>query len=143
MKKTLSVQIDAIKHELNTDGDLMTTLHLELPSGTDLKHVQRAHRIAKRKEAGSETARFTLRILDGKGKRTWNLTSKGSKTKDYKVVAVCELAFNAHHGFEEHLDAWALNKATVELEVLIEGPQRPLLNPPDADDDRDGSGVQA
>ncbi len=145
MKKTLSVQIDAIKHELNTDGDLMTTLHLELPSGTDLKHVQRAHRIAKRKEAGSETARFTLRILDGKGKRTWKLTSKGSKTKDYKVVAVCELAFNAHHRFEEHIDALArvLDRTTVELEVLIEEPQRPLLNPHDADDDRDGRGVSA
>jgi len=71
MKKTLSVQIDAIKHELNRKSDLMTTLHLELPSGTDLKHVQRAQRIANRKEAGSKVARrFTLRILDGSGKRT-------------------------------------------------------------------------
>jgi len=143
MKKTLSVQIDAIKHELNREGDLMTTLHLELPSGTDLKHVQRAHRIAKRKEAGSEVARFTLRILDSSGKRTWNLTSTGSKTKDDKVVSVCELEFNANHRFEHHLDAWALDKATVELDVLIESLAGPLLTPPDADDDRDGNGVQA
>jgi hypothetical protein len=143
MKKTLSVQIDAIKHELNREGDLMTTLHLELPSGTDLKHVQRAHRIAKRKEAGTETARFVLRIVENGGKRTWNLISKGSKTKDYKVVAVCELDFNANHRFEPYLDAWAREKATVELDVLIESPQRPLLNPPDADDDRDSNGVQA
>jgi len=143
MKKTLNVQIDAIKHELNREGDLMTTLHLELPSGTDLKHVQRAHRIARRREAGSEVARFTLRILDGSGKRTWNLTSRGSKTRDYKVVAVCELDFNANHRFEQHLGAWALDQATLELDVIIEGPQGPLLAPPDADDDRDGKGVSA
>ena len=143
MKKTLSVHIDAIKHELNTDRDLMTTLHLELPSGTDLKHVQRAHRIAKRKEAGTETARFVLRIVDGSGKRTWNLVSKGSKTKDYKVVAVCELDFNANHRFEPYLSPWVLEAVTVELDVLIESPQGPLLTPLDPDDDRDGQGVSA
>lgn len=143
MKKTLNVRIDAIKHELNQGSDLMTTLHLELPGGTDLKHLQRAHRIAKRKEAGTETARFVLRIQDGSGKRTWNLVSKGSKTKDYKLVAVCEVDFNAHHRFEEFLSPWETEQVTVELDVVIETAQGPLFTRPDQDDDRDGQGVPA
>jgi len=59
------------------------------------------------------------------------------------VVSVCELEFNANYRFEQYLDTWALDKATVELDVIIESPQGPLLTPPDADDDRDGNGVQA
>jgi len=50
---------------------------------------------------------------------------------------------NANHRFEHHLDAWAPDKATAELDVIIESPQGPLLTPPDANDDRDGRGVEA
>ena len=57
--------------------------------------------------------------------------------------AISLTAFHANRRFKPYLDAWALEKTTVELDVLIESPQRPLLNPPDADDDRDGNGVQA
>ncbi|WP_104990891.1 hypothetical protein [Deinococcus sp. NW-56] len=140
MKQTLKVSVDAIKHEWDKDGVPFTTLHLELPSGADLKYLQRAHRITRKKDT-REAATFTLRIFGGGDRRTWNLTSKGSKTKDYKVVAVVEVHFNEHAHFERYFDPASPDTYEVELTVEIVEPSTPLFPP--KDEDRDGEGLSA
>lgn len=125
MIETLKVSVDAIKHERDKDGYVITTLHLELPSGADLKFLQRAHRISHKKES-REVATFTLRIYAAGDRRTWTITSKGSKTKDFKVVAVVETYFNARSKFEQYLDPADPSSIDVELDVEIEEPQEPL-----------------
>ncbi|MGY2892508.1 hypothetical protein [Deinococcus sp. UYEF24] len=143
MKKTLDVDLNALKHEFDKDGYPMTTLHLELPSGADTKFLKRAHRITKNQKS-REVAKFSLRIIDERGKkRVWRLTSKGTKTKEYVFVAVGELPFNAHDRFEEFLNPVDREVLTIQLEVEIEEPQNTLFTPPDSNDDRDGRGVSA
>ena len=143
MKKTLDVDLNALKHEFDKDGYPWTTLHLELPNGTDTKFLKRAHRITKNQKS-REVAKFSLRIIDEKGrKRSWRLTSEGTKTKEYVFVAVGKLAFNAHDGFEEFLNPVDREVLTIQLEVEIEEPQNTLFTPHDQDDNRDGNGVQA
>ncbi|WP_407572108.1 hypothetical protein [Deinococcus altitudinis] len=143
MKNTLDVDLNALKHEFDKDGYPVTTLHLELPSGADTKFLKRAHRITKNQKS-REVAKFSLRIIDERGKkRTWRLTSKGTKTKEYVFVAVGELAFNAHDRFEEFLNPVDREVLTIQLEVEIEEPQNTLFTPPDSNDDRDGRGVSA
>jgi len=139
MKQTLKVNVDAIKHERDKEGVPFTTLHLELPSGADLKYLQRAHRATKRD--GREVATFVLRVFGGGDRRTWRLTSKGSKTKDYKVVAVVEVHFNEHARFEQYFDPASPDTYDLELTVEIEEPTTPLFPP--KDEDRDGEGLSA
>ncbi|GAA5514925.1 hypothetical protein Dcar01_03689 [Deinococcus carri] len=140
MKNTLKVTVDAIKHERDKDGVPFTTLHLELPSGTDLKFLQRAHLITRKKES-REVATFTLRIYGGGDRRTWRLTSKGSKTKDYRVVAVLEVYFNEQARFERYFDPADPTAYDVELDVEIEEPTTPLFGK--RDDDSESEGMSA
>lgn len=142
MKQILKVNVDAIKHERDKDGESFTTLHLELPSGADLKFLQRAHRITRKKES-REVATFTLRIYSAGDRRTWTVTSKGSKTKDYKVVAVVEVYFNAGARFEQFFSPADRSSIDVELDVEIEEPQDTLPLFPKKDDDRDDEGLMA
>lgn len=142
MKHTLKVNVDAIKHERDKDGEPFTTLHLELPSGADLKFLQRAHRIAHKKES-REVATFTLRIYSVGDRRTWTVKSRGSKTKNYKVVAVAEVYFNAHSKFEQYLNPADRSGIDVELDVEIEEPQDTLPLFPKKDDDKDDEGLMA
>ena len=139
MKQTLKVELDAIKHERDKDGELFTTLHLELPGeGLNLQHLRRAHRISTRKES-REIATFTLRIFGGGDRRTWTCRSKGSKTTDFKVVAVVELPFNAAARFEGYLNALP-GTYDIELTVDIEDATHTPMFP--KDDDRD-EGINA
>lgn len=142
MKQTLKVKMDAIKHERDKDGEPFTTLHLELPSGADLKFLQRAHRIAHKKES-REVATFTLRIYSAGDRRTWTVKGQGSKTKNYKVVAVAEVYFNAHARFEQYLDPADRSGIDLELDVEIEEPQATLPLFPKNDDDKDDEGLMA
>lgn len=140
MKQVLKVDLDAIKHERDRDGDLFTTLHLELPGeGLNLQHLRRAHRISNKKES-REIATFQLQIFGGGDRRTWTCKSKGSKTTDFKVVAVVELPFNAAARFEQYLNALP---GTYDIEFTVEiegGGNTPLF--PKNDDDRD-EGINA
>ncbi|GAA5504449.1 hypothetical protein Dxin01_04219 [Deinococcus xinjiangensis] len=99
-KKTLNVTVDGIKHSYHARGWPLTTLHLELASRPDLEFLQRAHAITKDKEA-RENVGFTIRVYQGGDLKTYAVTSRGSKTKDFKVVAVIELYFNANYRFEQ------------------------------------------
>ncbi|GAA0508628.1 hypothetical protein [Deinococcus depolymerans] len=140
MKQTLKVELDAIKHERDKDGELFSTLHLELPGeGLNLQHLRRAHRISTKK--GSRAiATFTLRIYGGGDRRTWTCKSKGSKTTDFKVVAVVELPFSAAARFEQYLNALP-GTYDVELTVeIVDGTSTPMF--PKDDDDRD-EGINA
>jgi hypothetical protein len=136
MKRTLKVNMDAVKHERDKDGDLLTTLHLELPDNSDLSFLQRAYRIA-RKNTGRETATFTLRVYGAGDRRTWNVTSKGGKTRDFKVVAVVETYFSVASRFEQYLNPADRSSIDVELDVQIEEPQDTLPLFPKQDDDAD------
>lgn len=140
MKETMTVKLDALKHEYDRDGYPFTTLHLELPSGTDLKFLQKAHRLA-RKDDGRQEITFKLKVYSDGDRRTWKLTSKGSKTKDFKVVAVMERHFDASDRAELLFNP--ADPRTVELvfEVEIVEPER-LLFPPQ-DDDKDEKRVSA
>ena len=139
MKQTLKVELDAIKHERDKDGELFSTLHLELPGeGLNLQHLRRAHRISTRKES-REIATFTLRIFGGGDRRTWTCRSKGSKTTDFKGVAVVELPFNAAARFEGYLNALP-GTYDIELTVDIEDATHTPMFP--KDDDRD-EGINA
>lgn len=140
MKRTLKVAVDAIKHERDQEGQPFTTLHLELPDNTELRHLQRAHRISRKKDT-REVATFTLRIYGGGDRRTWTVTSRGSKTKDFKVVAVVEVYFNAQARFEKYLDPADRTAYDVELTVEIEEPTTPLF--PKKDDDSESEGMSA
>lgn len=122
MKQTLKVAVDAIKHEYSPKGAPLTVLHLELPSGADLKFLQRAHRISH-KDDGWVSATFTLRIYGGGDRRTWNVTSRGSKTKDFKVVAVMEVFFSAGSRFEQYFNPVDPDRVDIELDVEIEEAQ--------------------
>ncbi|MCD0158318.1 hypothetical protein IHN32_07940 [Deinococcus sp. 14RED07] len=137
MKQTLKVELDAIKHERDKDGELFTTLHLELPGeGLNLQHLRRAHRISTKKES-REIATFTLQIYGGGDRRTWNCKSKGSKTTDFKVVAVVELPFNAAARFEGYLNALP-GTYDIEFTVEIEGGSNTPLFPKNNDDRDEG-----
>lgn len=136
-KKTLNVTVDAIKHEYHPKGWPLTTLHLELPDGVDLDFLKRAHKISKDKEA-RESTEFTLRIYSDGDRRTWKVTSKGSKTKDFKVVAVIEKYFSPADRFEQFFATVRGGDFEVELEVSIETPiiQTPLFPPQDDEGDK-------
>lgn len=139
MKQTLKVELDAIKHERDKDGELFTTLHLELPGeGLNLQHLRRAHRINTKKDSRA-IATFQLRIFGGGDPRTWTCKSKGSKTTDFKVVAVVELPFNAAARFEGYLNALP-GTYDIELTVDIEDATHTPMFP--KDDDRD-EGINA
>lgn len=137
MKRTLKVNVDAVKHERDKDGHPLTTLHLELPDNSDLGFLQRAHRVVRKKD-GRETAKFTLRVYGNGDRRTWNVTSKGSKTKDFKVVAVVETYFSASSRFEQYLNPADRSSIDVELDVEIEEPQDTLPLFPKNDDADEG-----
>ena len=147
MKQTYLVTIDALKHERDKDGDLITTLHLKLPNETDTDHLDHAHRIAISKKAQVETCEFKLRIRDRNGPKVFNVRSKDSKSKGYAVWAVVTLHFAGSYGFERYMDQIGTDQAEVALEVSIEKIQQPGLfgtsTPIDGDDDRDGGGVRA
>ncbi|GGO22054.1 hypothetical protein [Deinococcus humi] len=136
MKQTLKVAVDAIKHEYNLKGTPMTVLHLELPSGADLKFLQRAHRISH-KDDGWVSATFTLRIYGGGDRRTWRLESRGSKTKDFKVVAVVELYFSPGSRFEQYFSPVDPDRFDIELDVEVEEAQdnTPLFPKTQKDED--------
>ncbi|SEI68133.1 hypothetical protein SAMN04488058_101327 [Deinococcus reticulitermitis] len=134
MKETMTVKLDAIKHERDKDGYAFTTLHLELPSGTDLKFLQKAHRLTKKTEKREEV-NFTLIVYAQGDRRKWPLRSKGSKTKDYKVVAVVERLFNAHDRAELLFDPADPRAVELTFEVEIIEPPRPLFPPQDDDKD--------
>ncbi len=140
MKKTYDIQIDAVKHDTNKDGDFKTTMHLALLGSPDERFLAKAYNLSKKKDSG-RLVTFKLRIRDEDGKeRTWNLVSKGSKSKDFRTVAVAETFFSAHNRFEAFLDPADPNKIELSLTVEIEEPNQPLFSPIDSDDDRDGGG---
>ena len=140
MKETMNVKLDALKHEYDKDGYPFTTLHLELPSGTDLKFLQKAHRLAQKKE-GRQEVTFKLKVYSAGDRRTWKLTSKGSKTKDFKVVAVMERHFDASDRAELlfNPDDPRTVEPVFEVEIVEPGP---TLFPP-KDDDSDKERVSA
>lgn len=140
MKHVLRVKVDAIKHERSPGGDPFTTLHLELPDGAPYSFLRKAYRITKNKEA-REVATFKLQVYGGGDRRTWTLTSKGTKSKDFKVVAVVEVFFNAQARFEKYFDAVEGAAYDAEFIVEIETPSTPLF--PKKDDDSDNEGMSA
>lgn len=140
MKETMTVKLDAIKHEYDKDGYPFTTLHLELPSGVDLKFLQKAHRLAK-KEDGRQEVTFTLKVYSQGDRRAWKLRSKGSKTRDFKVVAVVERGFDANDRAELLFNPADPRAVELVFEVEIVEPERPLFPP--KDDDQDEKRVSA
>lgn len=142
MNQTLKVTVDAIKHERGKDGEALTVLHLELPNNTDMKHLQKAHRLSKKRES-REIVTFTLRVYGGGDKRTWNVTSKGSKSKDFKTVAVIEVYFNESARFERYFNDANSGAYDVELTVDIQALMTPSPLFPPNDDDNDDNGVKA
>lgn len=126
MKERLKVKVDAIKHEYSKDGYPYTTLHLELPSGSDLEFLQKAHRITKQRDS-REVVTFELIVYSQGDRRTWRMTSKGSKTKDFKVVAVVERHFNAYDRTELLFDPADPQAVELILEVEIVEPETPLF----------------
>ena len=148
MKQTYLVTIDALRHERNKDGYMITTLYLKLPNETNTDYLDHAHRIATSKKAEIETVEFKLRVREPGGSvKTYLVESKDSKSKAYAVWAVVTLHFNRTYGFERCMDLIGDHGASVQLEVKIEKPKQDGLfgksTPIDGDDDRDGQGVRA
>lgn len=131
MKLAYPTEISAIKHEFDPREEvLLTTLHLDLPSGVDLKGLQQVHRRFKDPRGGIY-GEFHLTIRDEDGSpRRHRLISRGTKTKDFVLCAVVCVPFNEHHRFEQLLDQAHVPEddrpeVTLEAELII--PEPPLL----------------
>lgn len=135
MKKNYVVLLDALKHERDRFGDVTTTLHLELPADIDLRFLQKVHRRSLDPSI-LEEGEFRLTIEEeGQEARVLALTSKGSKTKDFKLLAVMVTDFSPHANLARYIDTYLgeheRTRLTLSAELLIHQP--PLLPDQKAD----------
>jgi hypothetical protein len=127
MKLTYPVKLSAIKHEYDPRLDyLATTMHLELPSGVDLKalkHIYRRHLKPERGESGH--FHMIVREIEGGAPRRIQLASQGTKTKDFSLFAVVRKAFSAHDGLEQYLSEPSFPRDDLEItfEAELDVPQ--------------------
>jgi hypothetical protein len=117
MKHTYEVSINGLKHEIKPKTqEVITTLHLELPGDADLRFLQKVYQRFKDPGNG-QLGTFRLHIEDPDGRRrTFDLFSEGTKTKDFVLLAVVNREFNAHDGFEKYF-----------AQVYFDGEPRPIL----------------
>lgn len=131
MKLSYPVKLSAIKHEYDPKVEaVMTTLHLELPSGVDLKTLKLIHR-RSRKPMNGESGEYHLivREKDGGAPRKYRVESKGTKTKDYALFAVVQKFFSEFDGLEKYLDQGTYTWDDDQLPQVIFEPE--LLRPED------------
>ncbi|GGR16496.1 hypothetical protein [Deinococcus ruber] len=117
MKRSYEVTLNGVKHEIDPKTkDTFTTLHLELPGEADLRFLHQVFLRFKEPRQG-QSGHFRLHIEDLDGdKRTFDLTSEGTKTKDFMLLAVVKKNFNPHDGFEQFFGR-----------MYFEGDPRPVL----------------
>ena len=122
MKLTYPVKLSAIKHEYDPKWEgLATTLHLELPSGVDLKLLQRIYRRHLKPVNGEDGEyHMIIREADGGAPRKIRLTGQGTKTKDFALFTVVKKAFSAHDGLEQYLSESGCDLGEDGPEILFE-----------------------
>ena len=118
MKLTYAVKLSAIKHEYDPKWEeLATTMHLELPSGVDLKLLQRIYRRHLKPVNGEDGEyHMIIREADGGAPRKIRLTGQGTKTKDFALFAIVKKPFSSHDGLERYLsDGSGLSEDGTEI----------------------------
>lgn len=122
MKLTYPVKLSAIKHEYDPKWEgLATTMHLELPSGVDLKLLQRIYRRHLKPVNGEDGEyHMVIREQDGGAPRKIRLTGQDTKTKDFALFAIVKKPFSAHDGLEKYLSDSAYDLGEDAPEILFE-----------------------
>lgn len=130
LKQSVTVRLDALKVETDAEGDLITTAHLELPSGSDLQLFRLAHSLNKKPSRG-RIGTFQLRVIeeDGTARTIRFPESRGSKTKDFKFVAVLE----KYHEAGELEPLFKPDGLELILDVEVVSPEQPVLADPAAE----------
>lgn len=123
MKLSYPVKLSAIKHEYDPKWEaLATTLHLELPSGVDLRTLQHIYRRYQKPVSGeSGEYHLVIREKDGGAVRRLRMDGLGTKTKDFALFAVVKKVFSPYDEFEAYLDqGHFLGDEDSEPEVIFE-----------------------
>ena len=121
MKLSYPVKLSGIKHEFDPKHEcVMTTMHLELPSGVDLRMLQRIYRRSLDPSRG-EAGEFKVLLRDEAGApRRVSVVSKGTKTKDFALFAVVMTPFSKGADYEAFLDEGYPAEPEQEAEVVFE-----------------------